>query len=40
VTCEGTAFLHRNIDIHAICRILESRYFGTNTPNKCKIGIA
>jgi len=39
VACKGTVCLHGNIDTQAICRELESKYFGTDTPHKCKIGI-
>lgn len=39
VACKGTVCLHGNIDTQEICRQLESRYFGTDTPHKCKIGI-
>ena len=39
VACKGTVCLHGNIDTQEICRQLESKYFGTDTPHKCKIGI-
>ena len=39
VACKGTVCLHGNIDTQAICRKLEEKYFGTDTPHKCKIGI-
>ncbi len=39
VACKGTVCLHGNIDTQAICRELEDKYFGTDTPHKCKIGI-
>lgn len=39
VACKGTVCLHGNIDTQAICRELECKYFGTDTPHKCKIGI-
>lgn len=39
VACKGTVYLHGNIDTQAICRKLEEKYFGTDTPHKCKIGI-
>lgn len=39
VACKGTVCLHGNIDTQEICRELECRYFGTDTPHKCKIGI-
>lgn len=39
VACKGTVCLHGNIDTQAVCRDLESIYFGTETPHKCKIGI-
>jgi dissimilatory sulfite reductase (desulfoviridin) alpha/beta subunit len=39
VACKGTVCLHGNIDTQAICRELETKYFGTDTPHKCKIGI-
>ncbi|NLK94773.1 MAG: 4Fe-4S binding protein [Clostridiales bacterium] len=39
VSCKGTVCLHGNIDTQGICRVLEEKYFGTDTPGKCKIGI-
>ena len=39
VSCKGTVCLHGNIDTQRICRQLEEKYFGTDTPAKCKIGI-
>lgn len=39
VACKGTVCLHGNIDTQEICRQLERKYFGTDTPHKCKIGI-
>lgn len=39
VACKGTVCLHGNIDTQAICRELDRKYFGTDTPHKCKIGI-
>ncbi len=39
VACKGTVCLHGNIDTQEICRQLEEKYFGTDTPHKCKIGI-
>ncbi|OOP72100.1 4Fe-4S binding protein [Clostridium beijerinckii] len=39
VACKGTVCLHGNIDTQEICRQLENKYFGTDTPHKCKIGI-
>lgn len=39
VSCKGTVCLHGNIDTQEICRQLEEKYFGTDTPAKCKIGI-
>jgi len=39
VACKGTVCLHGNIDTQEICRQLEDKYFGTDTPHKCKIGI-
>ncbi|WP_294373627.1 4Fe-4S binding protein [uncultured Clostridium sp.] len=39
VACKGTVCLHGNIDTQEICRKLEAKYFGTDTPHKCKIGI-
>ena len=39
VACKGTVCLHGNIDTQGICRELEDKYFGTDTPHKCKIGI-
>ena len=39
VSCKGTVCLHGNIDTQEICRQLEDKYFGTQTPAKCKIGI-
>ncbi|RMC96803.1 (4Fe-4S)-binding protein [Clostridium autoethanogenum] len=39
VSCKGTVCLHGNIDTQAICRELDGKYFGTDTPHKCKIGI-
>ncbi|MCH5138841.1 4Fe-4S binding protein [Clostridiaceae bacterium UIB06] len=39
VACKGTVCLHGNIDTQEICRQLESKYFGTDTPHKCKIGV-
>lgn len=39
VACKGTVCLHGNIDTQEICRQLETRYFATDTPAKCKIGI-
>ncbi|GEP63811.1 sulfite/nitrite reductase [Clostridium beijerinckii] len=39
VACKGTVCLHGNIDTQAICRELEEKYFATDTPHKCKIGI-
>ncbi|WP_297418244.1 4Fe-4S binding protein [Clostridium sp.] len=39
VACKGTVCLHGNIDTQGICRELEEKYFGTDTPHKCKIGI-
>ncbi|AZV58480.1 4Fe-4S binding protein [Clostridium sp. AWRP] len=39
VSCKGTVCLHGNIDTQAICRELDRKYFGTDTPHKCKIGI-
>ncbi|MDD3224354.1 MAG: 4Fe-4S binding protein [Clostridium sp.] len=39
VACKGTVCLHGNIDTQGICRKLENKYFGTDTPHKCKIGI-
>lgn len=39
VACKGTVCLHGNIDTQGICRELEVRYFGTDTPHKCKIGV-
>lgn len=39
VSCKGTVCLHGNIDTQGICRQLEEKYFGTDTPAKCKIGI-
>jgi len=39
VACKGTVCLHGNIDTQEICRQLESKYFGTDTPHKCKMGI-
>lgn len=39
VACKGTVCLHGNIDTQEICRQLEERYFATDTPAKCKIGV-
>lgn len=39
VACKGTVCLHGNIDTQGICRELEEKYFGTDTPHKCKIGV-
>lgn len=39
VACKGTVCLHGNIDTQDICRQLEDKYFGTDTPHKCKIGV-
>lgn len=39
IACKGTVCLHGNIDTQEICRKLEHKYFGTDTPHKCKIGI-
>lgn len=39
VACKGSVCLHGNIDTQEICRQLDKKYFGTNTPHKCKIGI-
>lgn len=39
VSCKGTVCLHGNIDTQKICRELEDKYLGTDTPHKCKIGI-
>ena len=39
VSCKGTVCLHGNIDTQEICRQLEAKYFGMDTPAKCKIGI-
>lgn len=39
VACKGTVCLHGNINTQEICRQLEDKYFGTDTPHKCKIGI-
>lgn len=39
VACKGTVCLHGNINTQEICRKLEDKYFGTDTPHKCKIGI-
>lgn len=39
VACKGTVCLHGNIDTQEICRKLEDKYFGTDTPHKCKIGV-
>lgn len=39
VACKGTVCLHGNINTQEICRKLEDKYFGCDTPHKCKIGI-
>ena len=39
VACKGTVCLHGNIDTQGICREFEEKYFGTDTPHKCKIGV-
>jgi len=39
VACKGTVCLHGNIDTQEICRQLEEKYFATDTPAKCKIGV-
>lgn len=39
VSCKGTVCLHGNINTQEICRQLEDKYFGTNTPHKCKIAV-
>lgn len=39
VSCKGTVCLHGNINTQEICRQLEDKYFGTDTPHKCKFGI-
>lgn len=39
VACKGTVCLHGNIDTQEICRKLEEKYFGTDTPHKCKIAV-
>ena len=39
VACKGTVCLHGNIDTQDICRELANKYFGTDTPHKCKIGV-
>lgn len=39
VSCKGTVCLHGNINTQEICRQLEDKYFGTDTPHKCKIGV-
>ena len=39
IACKGTVCLHGNIDTQEICRKLEDKYFGTDTPHKCKIGV-
>lgn len=39
VACKGTVCLHGNIDTQEICRQLENKYFGTDTPHKCKMGV-
>lgn len=39
VACKGSVCLHGNIDTQEICRQLEDKYFGTDTPHKCKINI-
>ena len=39
IACKGTVCLHGNIDTQEICRKLEGKYFGTDTPHKCKIGV-
>lgn len=39
IACKGTVCLHGNIDTQEICRQLEDKYFGTDTPHKCKIGV-
>lgn len=39
VACKGTVCLHGNIDTQGICKQLEEKYFGTDTPHKCKMGV-
>lgn len=40
VACKGTICLHGNIDTQGICNKLENKYFSTEVPSKCKIGIS
>lgn len=39
IACKGTVCLHGNINTQEICRKLDKKYFGTDTPHKCKMGI-
>ncbi|SFD02774.1 4Fe-4S dicluster domain-containing protein [Clostridium uliginosum] len=39
VSCKGSICLHGNIDTQEICRQLEDKYFGTETPSKCKFSV-
>ncbi|WP_252236673.1 4Fe-4S binding protein [Clostridium sp. CH2] len=39
VSCKGTVCLHGNINTQEICRQLEDKYFGTDTPHKCKVAV-